>query len=164
MRVALGAGRGRIVRQLLTESIVLRLAGTLLGLAVAYVGVRLLLGIGAAKLPRLDAVPFDRNVLLFALVTLVVSGVARRVRAGAPARAHRREDADEREQPPPAGGPRHRALAQRDDRRQIALAITLVASAGWLIRGFANLRDTDPGFVADKRLLFDVAFRAELPR
>src|SRR6185503_10719694 len=42
---------------------------------------------------------------------------------------------------------------------EIALAIMLVAGAGWLVRGFANLRSTDPGFVAEKRLIFDVSFQ-----
>jgi putative ABC transport system permease protein len=75
LRVALGAGRGRITRQLLTESALLSGAGALLGGVVAYVGVRALLTLGASRLPRLDAVTFDGRVLLFALATLVVSGV-----------------------------------------------------------------------------------------
>ncbi len=68
VRVSLGAGRGRIVRQLLTESALLCSAGAILGAVVAYVGVRALLALGASKLPRLDAVPFDARVLLFVLV------------------------------------------------------------------------------------------------
>src|SRR5262249_31724134 len=70
VRVSLGAGRGRIVRQLLTESAVLSGAGAIIGIAVAFFSVRGLLAMGASKLPRLDAVSFDGRVLLFALVAL----------------------------------------------------------------------------------------------
>jgi putative ABC transport system permease protein len=159
VRVALGAGRGRIVRQLLTESVLLAVAGAAVGLLIAFVGVRMLLRFGASALPRLDAVPFDANVLLFALVTLIVSGV---LVGFAPALRLARTDV--------------RALMNESGRTasggrgttrwlnamtvaQIALAITLVAGAGWLIRGFDQLRATNPGFVADKRLVFDVALQ-----
>jgi putative ABC transport system permease protein len=72
VRVALGAARGRIIRQLLTESALLSGAGALLGVAVAYAGVRALLALGASRLPRLDAVAFDTRVLLFAVAALIV--------------------------------------------------------------------------------------------
>ena len=75
VRVALGAGRGRIIRQLLTESFVLSAAGTMLGVLLAFVGVRLLLAYGASQLPRLDRVPFDARVLGFALAAMIVTGV-----------------------------------------------------------------------------------------
>src|SRR5687768_610793 len=75
IRVALGAGRGRIIRQLLTESILLAAAGALVGVLAAYAFVRLLLRLGASELPRLDAVSFDSRVLLFALAVLIVCGV-----------------------------------------------------------------------------------------
>ena len=68
VRAALGAGWSRLVRQLLTESMVLAAAGTIVGVAVGALGLRALLAIGASKLPRLDAVPFDARVLLFSLV------------------------------------------------------------------------------------------------
>src|SRR5580765_3716828 len=75
VRVSLGAQRGRIVRQLLTESVLLSTAGAVLGVLVAFAGLRGLLALGASTLPRLDAVTFDTRVLLFALVALVVSGL-----------------------------------------------------------------------------------------
>ena len=156
VRVALGAGRGRIVRQLLTESAVLAAAGTLVGLLVAYVGVRVLVGLSAGTLPRLDAVTFDRSVLLFALVTMLVSGV---LVGFAPALRLARTDVKTlmNESGRTASGGRATARwLNAMTVAQIALAITLVAGAGWLIRGFSQLRATDPGFVADKRLLFDV--------
>src|SRR4030095_3197672 len=75
VRVSLGAGRARIVRQLLTESVLLCSAGAILGTVIAYLSVRGLLIMGASKLPRRDGVAFDQRVLLFVLVTIVVSGL-----------------------------------------------------------------------------------------
>jgi putative ABC transport system permease protein len=159
VRVALGAGRGRIVRQLLTESVLLALAGAALGLLVAYVGVRLLQRLGAATLPRLESVPFDGNVLLFALVALIVSGV---LVGFAPALRMARTDVrtlmNEAGRTASGGRVTARWLNVMTI-AQIALAIMLVAGAGWLIRGFEQLRATSPGFVADKRLVFDVSLQ-----
>lgn len=159
VRVALGAGQARIVRQLLTESALLATAGTVFGLLVAYVGVQLLLRLSAGTLPRLDSIPFDSRVLLFALVTLIVSGV---VVGFAPALRLARTDVktlmNEAGRSASGGRATGRWLNAMTI-AQIALAITLVAGAGWLIRGFAQLRATDPGFVSEKRLVFDVSLQ-----
>jgi putative ABC transport system permease protein len=158
LRVALGAGRGRIIRQLLTESALLSGAGALLGGAVAYIGVRALLTLGASKLPRLDAVTFDGRVLLFALATLLVSGVlvgfapALRL-AGTDVRTLMNESTRST-----SGGRGTARWLSVMTVIEIALAIMLVAGAGWLVRGFASLRNADLGFVAEKRLLFDLSF------
>ena len=161
VRVALGAGRGRIVRQLLTESALLAVAGAAVGLLAAYAGVRILLRLGARTLPRLDSVPFDSSVLLFALVTLIVTGV---LVGFAPAlrlaRADVRTLMNEGGRTATGGRGTARWLNAMTV-AQIALAITLVAGAGWLIRGFEQLRTTNPGFVADKRLLFDVSLQGQ---
>jgi predicted permease len=159
VRVSLGAGRGRIVRQLLTESVLLAGAGAVLGVLVAYSSVRALLVLGASKLPRLDVVAFDGRVLLFALAALVVSGLlvgfapALRL-AGTDVRTLMGESSRST-----SGGRGTARWLSVMTVVEIALAIMLVAGAGWLVRGFANLRSTDLGFVADKRLIFDVAFQ-----
>jgi predicted permease len=158
MRAALGAGWGRLVRQLVTESMVLATLGTVLGVAVGALGLRVLLAIGAAKLPRLDAVRFDVRILLFSLAMLVLTGV---IIGLAPAIRLLRSDMktlmNDSSRSASAGRGTARWLMAMTV-AEVALAIMLVTGAGWLVRGFANLRNTNPGFVTDKRLLFDVAF------
>lgn len=158
VRAALGAGWGRLVRQLLTESMVLAAAGTIVGVAIGALGLRALLAIGASKLPRLDAVPFDGRVLLFSLVMLFLTGA---IIGLAPAVRLMRSDMkslmNESSRSASAGRGTTRWLMAMTV-AEVALAIMLVAGAGWLVRGFANLRNTDAGFVTDKRLVFDATF------
>ena len=158
VRVAIGAPRGRIVRQLLTESAVLATFGAVLGLGLAWVGVRALLTLGASKLPRLDAVSFDGRVLLFSLAALAVSGL---LVGFAPALRLAATDVrslmNESTRSATGGRGTARWLSTMTV-VEIALAIVLVAGAGWLVRGFASLRNTDLGFTAENRLIFDVSF------
>jgi putative ABC transport system permease protein len=158
VRIAIGAPRNRIVRQLLTESVLLSTLGAVLGVLLAFAGVRALLALGAAKLPRLDAVTFDARVLLFSVVALVVSGL---LVGFAPALRLAATDVrtlmTESTRSATGGRGTARWLSTMTV-IEIALAIVLVAGAGWLVRGFASLRTTDLGFVAENRLIFDVAF------
>lgn len=159
VRAALGAGWGRLVRQLVTESMVLAAAGTIAGVIVGAVGLRALLALGASKLPRLDEVSsFDGRVLLFSFLTLVVTGA---IIGLAPAARLLRSDMktlmNDSSRSATAGRGTARWLMAMTV-AEVALAIMLVAGAGWLVRGFSSLRSTKPGFVTDKRLLFDVSF------
>ena len=158
VRVSLGAARARIVRQLLTESILLCSIAAAAGVFVAFSGVRALLALGASKLPRLETVTFDFRVLLFVLATLVVTGL---LVGFAPAFRLARTDVrtlmNESGRSASAGRATSRWLSVMTV-VEIALAIVLVAGAGWLVRGFSGLRNTDLGFVADKRLVFDASF------
>jgi predicted permease len=158
VRAALGAGWSRLVRQLLTESMLLALAGTIVGVGLGALGLRALLAIGASKLPRLDAVPFDARVLAFSLAVLVVTGA---IIGLAPAIRLMRSDMktlmNDSSRSASAGRGTARWLMAMTV-AEVALAIMLVAGAGWLVRGFANLRNTDMGFSTDKRLLFEVSF------
>lgn len=164
VRTALGAGRGRVVRQMLTESLVLAAMGTIAGTALAYGGVRLMLRLGASKLPRLQTVPFDATVLLFAIAVLGLSAVAMAV-----APAWRLSRVDIRTLLNEGG---RTATAGRSTSRtmgglivaEIALAVALVAGASWLVQSFARLRATNPGFLADGRLVMDVRPTRRFPR
>jgi putative ABC transport system permease protein len=156
VRSALGASRGRIVRQLLTESFVVTALGAIGGLMFAFAGVRALQTLGASKLPRLASVPFDGHVLGFAAIVLLVSGVMLGV---APAVRLARTDLKaliNESGRTSSGGRGTTRLMGVMTVAETALALTLVAGAGWLVQSFAALRATDPGFVAAGRLIVDV--------
>ncbi len=140
VRVSLGAGRARIVRQLLTESIMLAAAGAVVGVFAAYAFVRLLLALGASQLPRLDTLSFDGRVLLFALGVLVVSGLlvgfAPALRLAA---SDLRTLMNESGRSSSGGRGTARWLSVLTI-AEVALAVMLVAGAGWLVRSFDNLR------------------------
>ncbi|MET0163580.1 MAG: ABC transporter permease, partial [Vicinamibacterales bacterium] len=152
-RAALGASRGRLVRQLLTESAVLAATGAIAGLVLAFLGVRALLTYGASKLPRLEAVPFDTSVFVFVLLALVASALVVGV---APAFQLARTGLETllNESGRSVRGSRstHRTLRVLII-GEIAVAITLVAGAGWVVKSFANLQAIDPGFDYRGRLV-----------
>ena len=156
IRSALGAGRGQLVRQMLTESVLLATAGTLAGLALAYAGVRALLAFGASTLPRLDAVPFDLTVLLFAVGVLVFSAL---VMGLAPAWRLARVDVrtllNESGRSASPGRATSRSMSALIV-AEVALAIVLTAGAGWLVQSFARLGAVNPGFAPDGRLVMSV--------
>jgi predicted permease len=156
VRVALGAGRGRIATQLLTESLVLAAAGTTAGVAVAYAAVRVLLRYGASQLPRLETVPFDTPVLLFAIAMLVVCAlgvglapVLQLTATGIEAKLR------ERGRSVVSTRSTHRALRMMII-AEVAVAVTIVSGTGLLVRSFLNLQGNDPGFVSRGRVTFDV--------
>jgi predicted permease len=151
VRAALGAGRGRIVRQLLTESLVLAVVGGALGIALAHAGVRALgtLGtLGAAELPRAAFVRIDGAVLLYAFAVSTISGLVfgllpawRATDQSLPALLH----GGSRGAVGSAGQRLRSALVVAE----VALAVVLVVGAGLAVRSFARLIDVDPGFRAE---------------
>jgi putative ABC transport system permease protein len=156
IRAAVGASRARIAAQLLTESLVLATAGMLAGVAVAYAAVRVLLRYGASQLPRLETVPFDTPVLLFAIAMLVVCALGVGL-APALQLSGSGIEASLRERGRNVAGTRstHRALRLMII-AEVAVAVTIVAGTGLLVRSFLNLQHNDPGFVSRGRLTFDV--------
>jgi putative ABC transport system permease protein len=156
VRTALGASHRRIVRQLLTESFVVTFLGAIAGLLFAFAGVRALQTLGASKLPRLQSVPFDAHVLAFVSLVLLISGVMLGL-----APAIRLTQADlktlmNESGRSTTGGRGTSRLMGTMTVAEVALALMLVAGAGWLVQSFSRLRTTDPGFVAPGRLIVDV--------
>ncbi len=144
VRAALGARRGRIVRQLLTESVVLGLAAAAVGLALAYGGIRVLVAAAPAGIPRLGETRVDVVVLAFAvgvaLASSVVFGLAPSLRAARP-----NVQGTLREGGRGAGGVRDH-VRQALVVAEVALACTLLAGAALLVRSALYLQRVPPGF------------------
>ncbi len=157
IRTALGGERGRLVRQLLTESIVLAAAGGLAGIIVAHVGLRGLLVLAANVLPRADAVGLHAGVLLFTAIASIGTGLAFGIVPAVRAtRTDLRQDLSES-----AGrttGPRqqHRLLDALVA-AEVALSLVLLVGAGLLLRGFVNLVGVDPGLNSKNLLTFQAS-------
>lgn len=156
VRMAFGAGRGRIARQLLTESVVLAAAGGLAGLALAWVGLEVLLGLAPTSLPRLQEVGLDATVLAVVggttLVTGLLFGLAPVVRiVGGGLQATLREGGR-------SGSRSRRSLRLQNGFvvAQFALAVVLVVGAGLLVKSFSALRQVDAGFRSGGLLTFEL--------
>jgi putative ABC transport system permease protein len=145
VRVALGAGRRRVVRQLLTESVLLAMPGGLCGLLLAMWGVDVLLRLSPPDLPRVDEVSINGWVLLFTLSLTVLTGM---IFGLAPALQSSKTDltnslkAGSRSE---AGGASHR-LRNAIVVGEIALSLVLLIGAGLVMRSFWRLMKADPGF------------------
>ena len=144
MRMALGAGRGRLTRQLLTESVLLAVIGGALGLVVARAGVRALVALSPAELPRLSAIHVDAMAFAFAALVTTIVGIA----VGAvPALNVLREDVSSRLQ---AAGRRTTGGHQRTRAflvvAEVALALVLLVGAGLLLRSIQRIFAVPVGF------------------
>lgn len=146
VRSALGAARGRILRQLLTESLVLAGAGAILGTALAYAGVRILVSLLPADFPRTAAIRLDSGVLFFTILTAMLTGLLFGL---APAISAARADVQQGLREGARGSTGGRRKARLRDLLVVAetgLAGVLLVAAGLLLHGFVNLVRSDPGF------------------
>lgn len=157
MRNALGASGGRIVRLLLTESLLLALFGGGLGIALAYRGVGLLLAMSATALPRVDEIAVDGSVLAFCLAVSLGTGLLFGL---APAvRSTRRDLAAALRSHGQLAGRRSHGLRGALVVAQVALSFALLVGAGLMIRSLDALLRVEPGYAVDEI----VAASIELP-
>ena len=156
IRTALGASRTRVVRQLLTESILLSLSGATVGLLLAWVSLGPLLNVATGTLPPIGAISLDGWVLAFtagiAVVTGLLFGIVPALRT---ANLALRETLNEGSRGSTAG-PGHHRLRNALLCVEISLAMLLLVGAGLLLRSFDRLQDVAPGFPTDHLLIADI--------
>jgi putative ABC transport system permease protein len=156
VRTALGAGRGRLLRQLLVESLVLALAGGIVGVGLAMVGTRVLIALRPQNIPRLDAIGVDVRVMLFAFAASAIVGMLFGL---LPAVHATRLDVQSmlRE------GGRGSSVGGRQGARrtlvitEVAIALVLLVGAGLMTRSFVRLLSVDPGYRVDHVLTVPIA-------
>jgi putative ABC transport system permease protein len=154
MRTALGAGRSRLIRQLLTESFLLAALGGTLGMVVARFGVRTLVALSPTELPRVNAIRVDGTVFAFALgITALVGLVVGLIPALLASRSDLHLGVQQSSQRT-AGG--HQMTRRALVVAEVALALVLLVSAGLLLRSLQRLFAIDPGFDASHVLTMQV--------
>jgi putative ABC transport system permease protein len=158
VRAALGAGRRRLIRQLVTESLVLATLGGVAGVLLASASLGSLLALQPAGVPRLDEVHIDRSVMAFAAALSVLTGILFGLFPAWHATARPTAQTLREGSRGLLAGPGQR-LRGGLVVAQLALAMTLLAGAGLLLRSFDRLRRVDPGFRPESAL----TFRLSLP-
>ena len=146
IRTALGAGRLRLIRQLLTESILLAVMGGALGLLLAYGEIRLLLGLNLANIPRLNEIDIDNRVLGFTFLIAILTGI---IFGLAPALQASKTDLNETLKEGARGSTG--GLSRQRTRSllvisEVALTVLLLIGAGLMLKSFYSLQKVKPGF------------------
>ena len=161
IRTALGAGRVRLIRQLLTESVLLSLMGGALGTLIAVWGIDLMLALSPSEIPRQSEIGIDASVLLFTLGLSALTGVFFGI---FPALQLSKSDLHESLKE----GGRSSSVSTRQGVRsllvvsQVALTLVLLVGAGLLVNSFVRLMNVDPGFKTDNLLVIGIAVPTSL--
>jgi predicted permease len=157
LRTALGAGRARIIRQLITESVLLSIAGALVGVALAMWGVDLVVAIGPRGLPRLNDIAVDGRVLAFtvglSVLTGLLFGMVPAIYSARPEIAQMLRDSG-RSSSVRRARSRVRSLLVV---AEVTLAVVLLVGAGLLIRSYMKLLQVNPGFRPEQVTAFSVS-------
>ena len=157
VRAALGANASRIVRQLLTESVLLAAVSGLMGTLLAFWGIRFIRAFGPDNLPRLNEVSLDHRVLGWALVVTLLAGI---VVGLAPAMTTLRRDlrpSGEESGRSVSGGTSARRIRRALVVAEFALAIVLLVGAGLLVRSWRYVNNVDPGFRPERVLVMELS-------
>jgi predicted permease len=153
VRTALGAGRRRLLRQLLTESLILGSIGSVFGLAIGYAGVRVLVTLRPRSLDELSLTHIDRRVLLAAVIVSIITGIAFGLTAAL--HAVRRGTSEALREDAPGGTTTRPSNRLRSGLvvTEMALSTLLLVGAALLVRSVVNLERVDPGFDASNLYL-----------
>jgi putative ABC transport system permease protein len=152
VRVALGAARTRLIRQLLTESVLLSILGAALGTALAWGGLRVLTSIAPSDIPRLDEVRIDPLVLAVTLGLAIVTGLAFGLAPAVQSSRAGVASAMRESMRGGTGGRRTQRMRRTLVAAQIALVVVLLTASGLLVRSFVHLQRVDLGFRPDHLL------------
>ena len=162
VRSALGAGRGRLIRQLLAESAVLAVVGSILGLVLAAWLSRALVALAPPTLPRLHEIAIDGRILLFTaaltVVTALLCGILPALELSRPRGEALKEGARV------STGQRERRIFGALVAAQLAIAVVLLVGGGLLLRSFSRLMAVDPGFRAERVLTLATSLPAQAYR
>ncbi len=154
VRATLGAGRGRLVRQLLTESLLLSTLGGVAGMAIAWLGVRVLVAASPANLPRLSAIGVDGSVLAFGFVLTTLVGLAFGLAPALQAAGRDPNEGLQWSSRRTVGG--HRRTRGALVVAEVALALVLLVTSGLLLRSLNRLLAVDTGFDPSNRLTMQI--------
>ncbi|HKF56650.1 MAG TPA: ADOP family duplicated permease, partial [Blastocatellia bacterium] len=156
VRSAVGASRARLVRQLLTEGVLLSILGGAVALPLAVAGVRLLVKLAPSDIPRLDDVRLDSGVIAFTIIlalgTTLIFGLAPALRISETTSAGALKDAGRGIKSGRHAGVRNALVVV-----EVALSLVLMVGSGLLIRSFYKLRSVDPGFNPDHLIKAELA-------
>ena len=158
LRAALGANAGRLVRQLLTESVLLAAVSGLMGTLVAFAGIRLIVAFGPANLPRLDEAGLDLRVLGWALAISLLAGILVGLAPAITAlRRDLRPSGEESGRSGLSGGTSSVRIRRLLVVAECALAITLLGGAGLLVRSWWNVKNVDLAFRPERVLVMELS-------